>query len=65
MPRNPHALDAEGGRDVTIVITMNSDRLQVHREWEMSGQRNHKMQWRSLGSIYAATLGSYPSRVMP
>ena len=33
--RSARALRA-GGRNVTIVTTMNLDRLQVHREWEMS-----------------------------
>ena len=35
--KSARELDA-GGRDVTIATTMNLDRLQVHRKWEMSAQ---------------------------
>ena len=34
--KSARALDTEGWRVVTIVTTMNLDRLQVHRKWEMS-----------------------------
>ena len=36
--KSAQALDA-GGRDVTVVTTMNLGRLQVHGKWEMSEMR--------------------------